>query len=102
MLDLKSQLWQPRNETLPNGTVHAVMYVNTFWRGLVSPTLAKFTLVISDENFEPIEPWKSQGYSYRWFRRAVQSFIVVPQIGTWVFTGSWTTLKTTGWPTWTS
>jgi hypothetical protein len=75
---LKSQLWQPRNETLPNGTIHTVMYVNTFWRELVSPTLAKFTLVIADENFMPIEPWKSQGYSYRWFRRTVQSFEDVP------------------------
>lgn len=71
---LKTQMPQPRNETQPDGSVKTVMYYNTFWRELVSPTLAKYTLVIADEDFMPIEPWKSEGYSYRWFRKSVQSF----------------------------
>lgn len=75
---LKTQMPQPRNETQADGSIKTVMYYNTFWRELVSPISARYTLVISDDNFEPIEPWKSQGYSYRWFRRAVQSFDDVP------------------------
>lgn len=70
---LKTQMPQPRNETQPDGSIKTVMYYNTFWRELVSPTLAKFSLVLADEHFRPIEPWASQGYSYRWFRRAVQT-----------------------------
>jgi len=70
---LKTQMPQPRNETQPDGTIKTVMYYNTFWRELVSPTLARYTLQISDANFEPVEPWKSKGYSYRWFRRTVQT-----------------------------
>jgi hypothetical protein len=70
---LKTHMPQPRNETQPDGSIKTVMYYNTFWRELVSPILARYTLMLADENFEPIEPWKSQGYSYRWFRRTVQT-----------------------------
>jgi len=71
---LKTQMPQPRNETQADGTIKTVMYYNTFWRELLTPTYARYTLQISDANFEPIEPWKSNGYSTRYFRRTVQTF----------------------------
>lgn len=71
---LKTQMPQPRDEPQEDGTLKTVMYYNTFWRELLSPTYARYTLQISDANMDPIEPWKSQGYSYRFFRRTVQSF----------------------------
>merc|ERR1712070_155024 len=58
-------------------------YVVSFWRELTSPSDVRCTLYIYDaETKETIEPWKSQlqdakpypGYSYRYFRRTVQSF----------------------------
>jgi hypothetical protein len=58
-------------------------YVVSFWRELRTPEDVMCTLYVYDaKTGEKIEPWKSQmrdvkpfpGYSYRYFRRTVQSF----------------------------
>lgn len=45
-----------------------------FWRELVTPTYMKASLYVTDPEGNKIGPWKSGGYSYRYFRKTVQSF----------------------------
>ena len=53
-----------------NQTEHVVV----FWRELTSPTSLTVSLYVTDTEGHIEEPWKSNGLSLRYFRRAVQSF----------------------------
>lgn len=45
-----------------------------FWREMVSATLMKASLYVADAEGKKLEPWASKGFSYRYFRKTVQSF----------------------------
>jgi len=51
-----------------------VQHIETFWRELTSPSMMKASLYVTDIHGNAIEPWKSKGFSNRYFRKTVQSF----------------------------
>lgn len=82
---LPDSCWALRTDmpVVSNHTGTSKEYVVSFWRELTSPSDIRCTLYVYDaKTNETIEPWKSQmqdakpypGYSYRYFRRTVQSF----------------------------
>jgi hypothetical protein len=77
--------WALRTDmpVVSNHTGKLKEYIVTFWRELTTPSDMRATLHIYDaKTMDIIEPWKSQlqdasptpGFSYRYFRRTVQSF----------------------------
>lgn len=81
----KDSCWALRTDmpVASNFTGEEREYIVRFWRELRTPEDIMATLYVYDaKTGETIEPWKSQmknakpfpGYSYRYFRRTVQSF----------------------------
>lgn len=55
-------------------TKKQVERIVVFWRELVSPTYMKASLHVLTPEGDILEPWRSHGLSYRYFRKTVQSF----------------------------
>lgn len=77
--------WALRTDmpVVQNKSGHLKEYIVSFWRELTSPSDMRCTLFVYDaDSKQTIEPWATQmqeskpfpGYSYRYFRKTVQSF----------------------------
>lgn len=71
---LRTEMPVVKNITDASGRKVKAEFITVFWRELETPNFMKASLYVKHTNGTLLEPWASKGFSYRYFRKTVQSF----------------------------
>lgn len=66
--------WRTDMPVVSNFTGKPTEYIVVFWRLITSPVDMHVVLKVTDPQGNIIEPWKSKGFSLRYFKKARQSY----------------------------